>query len=437
MIRLLVLSLLVAWSSAQVTQFVGEIRVPNVDLLNLFTHTNPANNRQRFSILAGTYSTDRASYDASVVLLYPGNHITTNFSGYSGGNLFNFLYWPKEVRQIPRQVIGHDAILHPDGSTLLQKTEGSVYASDVSDMYFPVTFEIASSILPIPQDVMYHSGVWFEVDSDSREDLVTCRVELEGNLVRRAQLVWFGQPIQGLRGRWSEDVLKEAACDANLAHAFIRDGILSSYDVVFTTGFHTQRLTMFWSEGRNWDNANQLEGRVIAQGRQFYDVTTFDINRNGNIDLLVTSVAQAGGEVEVWEIPSDFKNPNNYVRRVIASGFSSRNGGAAGRAPKVARPFYPTSNTQRKPWIMVAGGDDGRAYYLRPVSEVATNWEYTLVTVADHGINQQVNGMTAADIDGDGYTELFVSVRNKNIIQVFSFRDGLDAFVLSDNIKKS
>jgi len=323
-------------------------------------------------------------------------------------------------------VIGHDAILHPDGSTLLQKTEGSIYASDVSDMFFPVTFELADRILPIPEDLMYHSGVWFEVDNDNRDDLVTCRVELEGNLIRRAQLVWLGQPIQGLRGRWSLDVLKEAACDTNLAHASLRDGILSQYDVVYTTGFHIQRLTMFWGEGRSWDNANRLEGRVIAQGRQFYDVTTFDINRNGNLDLLVTSVAQAGGEVEVWEIPSDFRNPDLYVRRVIASGFASRNGGANGRSPKIARPFYPTSNAARKPWILVAGGDDGRAYYLRPQSEDANNWAYTLITVVDHGINQQVNGMTAADIDGDGFTELFVSVRNKNIIQVFSFRAELD-----------
>jgi len=434
--RLVLMSLFVAWSAAQVTQFVGEIPVTNVDMISIFNHTNPANNRQRFSIIAGSYSTERATRDSTVVFLYPGNHMPTNFSGYRGANVFNFLYWPKDVKQIPRSVLGHDAILSPDGSTLPAKTEGSVYVTDLSDMYFPATFDIGAPLIPLPEDVMYHGGVWFTVDNDNRDDLVTCRVEIVSGMVRRAQLVWLGQPVGGVRARWSFDVLVESACDTALSYGRLRSGT-TDFHVVFATGFHTNRLTMFWNEGRNFDDVNQIQPRIIAQGRQFYDVTTFDINRNGRPNLLVTSVAQSGGVVEVWEIPVDFKIVGQYVRHVIASGFVSRNGGANGRTPKIARPFYPTTNVARKPWILVAGGDDGRAYYLRPQSEDANNWAYTLITVVDHGINQQVNGMTAADIDGDGFTELFVSVRNKNIIQVFSFRAELDEFVHSDDIKKS
>jgi len=287
----------------------------------------------------------------------------------------------------------------------------------------------------VPENIMYHSGVWFQVDADNRDDLVTCRVELEGNLIRRAQLVWLGQPIGGLRARWSLDVLKEAACDSNLAHAHFRSGPLNQDDVIYATGFHTQRLTVFWSEGRNWDIPALIEGRVIDIGRQFYDVVVVDVNNNGDLELLVTSVAQSGGVVEVWQIPNDFKNILGYTRRVIASGFVARNAGVNGRTPKVARPFFPTSNVNRKPWIMVAGGDDGRAYYLRPVSEQPGNWEYELVTVADHGVNQVVGGMTSADIDGDGNTELFVSVHNKNIVEVYTFGPVLDQFVHKDTME--
>jgi len=418
-----------------VTQFVGEIRVTNVDLINIFNHTNPPNNRQRFSVLAGTFNPERAAYDPTVVLLHPGEQKANNFSGYTGSNLFNFLYWPKEVRQVPRSVFGHDAILHPDGSTTLQKTAGSVYVSDVRNIQFPATYDIGAPLIPnpIPPSVMYHSGVWFQASGAiGGDDMVTCRVELSNTgAVVRAELVSLEQPLDGVRGRWTIEVLKENACDTNLAYAKLRSGgILSDYDVVYATGFHTRKLVMYWTEARNWlQDPEQLQHRDLATGAQFYDVTVYDMNRNGNPNLLVTTAAQTGGTVEVWDIPNDFRTVAQYNRRVIASGFTSRNGGVNGRSPKIARPFYPTSNTARKPWIMVAGGDDGRAYYLRPISEAVANFEYTLVTVADHGPNQHVGGMAAADIDGDGFTELFVSVRNKHVVEVYSFRAELDAFV--------
>jgi len=71
---------------------------------------------------------------------------------------------------------------------------------------------------------------------------------------------------------------------------------------------------------------------------------------------------------------------------------------------------------------MVSGGDDGRAYYLRPTSTNTNNWDCELVTVMDAGTSQTVTGITSADIDGDGYEELFVSVHNRDQVQVHSFR---------------
>jgi len=160
---------------------------------------------------------------------------------------------------------------------------------------------------------------------------------------------------------------------------------------------------------------------VIESGRQYYDIEIVDINKDGKNDLLVTVAAQNGGSVEVFEIPADFRNGNQYVKHVIASDFVARNGAANGRTPGVARTFYPTNNQNGKPWIYVAGADDGRAYYLRPISTAANNWDYEKVTVADYGTNQVVSGMTVADIDGDGNKELFVSIHNMNVIRVYSF----------------
>ena len=74
-----------------------------------------------------------------------------------------------------------------------------------------------------------------------------------------------------------------------------------------------------------------------------------------------------------------------------------------------------------KPWIALSGADDGRAYVLSPRSENSDDWTYDIKTIADYGTGQIVSGITAADIDGDGFAELFVSVRAKNTIEVFTY----------------
>jgi hypothetical protein len=69
----------------------------------------------------------------------------------------------------------------------------------------------------------------------------------------------------------------------------------------------------------------------------------------------------------------------------------------------------------------VTGADDGRAYVLSPTSQSSDDWNYQLTTIVDYGLVQTVSGIAAADVDGDGYTELFVSVHNMNYVQVFSY----------------
>lgn len=74
-----------------------------------------------------------------------------------------------------------------------------------------------------------------------------------------------------------------------------------------------------------------------------------------------------------------------------------------------------------KPWIVLSGDDDGRAYYMKPESQLPNNWVYELVTIFDGGADFTMGSPIAFDSDGDGYTELFIAVYSGNEIRFYSF----------------
>ena len=80
------------------------------------------------------------------------------------------------------------------------------------------------------------------------------------------------------------------------------------------------------------------------------------------------------------------------------------------------------SETNKKYWLLLAGADQGTAYYFHPVSESVDDWTWLPVEIVNHGLTGVVSGIEAADVDNDGYTELIVSVQNKDIIQIYTLK---------------
>jgi len=418
----LLLSLLATLSCVQSQpRYLGQVTVPNAGLMNIFAHATSNPVLQRFSVLISSYTTDRTTYAPAYILHYPGQYITSNFTGLAPKNLYNFHYWGKEIKQVPNSVFGNEAIINFDGAPAITgKGAGSVYLTDMKDFSFPATYDLATTL--IPETYAYASGLWKRVNGDNRDDVLTCRVQLAGGAARYAQLVWLDQPRDGMSNRWSINVLKDTACDTNLAETRLQIGT-ANHDVVYATGMYTKRLTFFYANSNNWENPSNVIANILEDnGSQYYDVVTADLNNDGKVDVLVTVVAETGGSVVVFEIPDDFRQAGQYIKRVIASGFNARHDGVTGRAPGIARTFRASTSSQQKPWILLSGGDDGRAYYLRPTSESALDWSYELITIVDHGLSQAVSGIAAADVDGDGYSEVFVSVHNKNLVEIYTFR---------------
>jgi len=80
-------------------------------------------------------------------------------------------------------VFGFDAISHLDGSEIIGKTSGSIYVTDVKDFAFPATYDLANGL--IPTTYIYTSLLWKQVDRDNNDDILTCRLQLEGGKIAR------------------------------------------------------------------------------------------------------------------------------------------------------------------------------------------------------------------------------------------------------------
>lgn len=74
-----------------------------------------------------------------------------------------------------------------------------------------------------------------------------------------------------------------------------------------------------------------------------------------------------------------------------------------------------------KPVILLSGDDDGRAYMFEPNSQNPDDWSYRKVTFCDAGTGT-VGELSAADVDADGYVEVFVPSYSKNEVLVYSFK---------------
>lgn len=68
-------------------------------------------------------------------------------------------------------------------------------------------------------------------------------------IVTKAQLVWIDHPtLNEMGSQWTLNILKESACDTNVAMTSLDvGGINGKYDVIYATGLYLQRLVFFYT----------------------------------------------------------------------------------------------------------------------------------------------------------------------------------------------
>ena len=100
--------------------------------------------------------------------------------------------WPNDIRVIPKDVFGFNAIVVPDGFLVPGHSDGGVY---VVQMMGPTSVKRTVPISDYKQGYFYHMGEWIDMNGDGLKDFVTAR---SNALPGGGELVWFEHPVGGL-----------------------------------------------------------------------------------------------------------------------------------------------------------------------------------------------------------------------------------------------
>ena len=260
----------------------------------------------------------------------------------------------------------------------------------------------------------YHMVAWRDMNGDGLLDAVTARTisPLFGKAA--GQLLWLEQPkTDPLKNvPWTEHALTDGP-----ETVFILTDLNpsdSQYEVI-APQFFTEHLALyaFGTENNSLIYSRYLDKNIGPA----YSAEIVDLNNDGSRDLLVTNhVADQGGSVYGYEIPSDVRN-NDFKRHTLATGFPVTESGSNQFAPGFAYPFKPHTSYTGKPYIFVAGDGSQTAYLLTP-TEADFTYNKTVIISVD-GV---VGSIGFGDIVGvDGWTEFFVPDYDGNVIYGYTF----------------
>ncbi|VDI79775.1 Hypothetical predicted protein [Mytilus galloprovincialis] len=239
---------------------------------------------------------------------------------------------------------------------------------------------------------------------------------------------------------------------------FVIDTVLHTTDgprdCLIAAQFFTSSLKIYWIENKiaNWTDTSKIKSRLIDNSiGNVFDVTVANLNNDGKPDLLVTNNGEIGS-LYAYEVPSDFSynifisrftltclrpygflsfhihvaysflyRSGEFKRHSIATGFKPGKSGTGKGAPGAAMPVYPNTKVNAsKPSILLSGDDDGKAYYLEPLSNEPSDWSYSMMMFLDAG-DGTVGELSFADVDGDSYVEVFAPSYSTNELFVYRF----------------
>eukprot|EP01100_Stratorugosa_tubuloviscum_P002122 TRINITY_DN1484_c1_g4_i1.p1 TRINITY_DN1484_c1_g4~~TRINITY_DN1484_c1_g4_i1.p1 ORF type:complete len:421 (-),score=212.76 TRINITY_DN1484_c1_g4_i1:107-1369(-) len=331
------------------------------------------------------------------------------------------LTWPNEVSQIPKQVLGFEALAVPEGFLVPGFQTGDVSIFNMTDPLNPIgPFQITQD----KKDYFYHRVVWTDVDRDGLIDAISARAK-QTSVSSDGQLVWLKNPgpSTALLGPWKESVITSGP-DIFFILTTLPNDDGSDLEVIIATQFFSSKLAAYWSETNDWTNSTSIRSKVIDDTiGALFDLELTDLNKDGFFDLLVTNHESSAQNSSVFgfEIPigSQWKT-SNWPKHLIANGFVTRQPGSNQASPGAAHSFYQkTDQNSDKPLIVLGGDGSQEAYIICPLTQSSSDWTYNVTVLTNIGCT--VGEVTAYDVDGDTWTEIFVPAYDKSFMEIFTY----------------
>ena len=404
---------------------LGEVPVTNASFVEVFTAViGDGDAVDRTTLYVSSFNPESILGNDKVYRVPAPGRQLESVSEWQLELLDHNAYWTNDIDYMSAEAVGFEGVIVTSGYLGSFHTHGKLQVFNTETS--PPSGPYLLSMLDI-HDWAYRRAMWHDMDGDGDLDLVAARFnkkQLAHDPIKSlAFMINEGTPVDGI---WRQKDLIEDGPDVGFRIVNLTSAG-QAFDVVVAGEMWNARLALYWTETGDWTDSASIQSRVVDDTTgSIFDVFYSDLNGDGVPEVWATAYDESAdsGSVYVWSVPDDFAT-GDWKRVTLASGFHVNDVVVGERvSPGEAVSFYPSEAARTaggKPYILLSGNADGGHYVLQPTSQDPEDWTYekqTLVAAESGGTAGQV---TAADLDGDGFTELIAAGYTAGKLYVFSY----------------
>ena len=228
-------------------------------------------------------------HDPVFFLRDPGNYLTDVSSWPDHMNTLGTkatAYWPNFPVQVPKDVLGFEAVVQTSGFLVPGKTAGKIELFDTSagqqggNKPIVITTDARDG-----HDWSYHWVVWKDIDNDGLTDALTARFRVPTFGDPISQLIWLknpgtAPPAPGQDWEWQHFIQStgpDVYFEMETFQVCATEEDCFEYSAIVTAELWTERVMIYYvvNEPGAWSNPANIQSMVVDTG-QLGDVQYFD-----------------------------------------------------------------------------------------------------------------------------------------------------------------